>query len=66
MVTSMLRDSLGGNCNTVMIARCSHDEGQLDESVETCRIAKRVSCVMNAFRVNEEIIPELVTKRLRI
>ena len=65
IVTSMLRDSLGGNCNTVMIATCSHDETQLTESVATCRFAQRVSCVTNEYHVNQEIVPELVIKRLR-
>ena len=65
IVTSMLRDSLGGNCNTVMIATCSHDETQLNESVATCRFAQRVSCVTNEYHVNQEIVPELVIKRLR-
>jgi len=65
VVTSMLRDSLGGNCNTVMIATCSHDESQLTENVATCRFAQRVSCVTNEYHVNQEIVPELVIKRLR-
>ena len=61
----MLRDSLGGNCNTVMIATCSHDEAQLTENVATCRFAQRVSCATNEYHVNQEIVPELVIKRLR-
>ena len=65
IVTCMLRDSLGGNCNTVMIATCSHDEAQLTENVATCRFAQRVSCVTNEYHVNQEIVPELVIKRLR-
>jgi len=48
-----------------MIATCSHDEAQLTENVATCRFAQRVSCVTNEYHVNQEIVPELVIKRLR-
>lgn len=47
MMTTALRDSLGGNCRTVMIANITGDSGQLDESISTCRFAQRVAMVSN-------------------
>ena len=65
MMTSVLRDSLGGNCKTTMIATISPDAQFTDESVSTCHFAQRVALVKNSATVNEEIEPELVIQRLR-
>ena len=65
MMTSVLRDSLGGNCKTVMIATISPEAGQTDESISTCHFAQRVALVKNKAFVNEELEPELVIKRLK-
>lgn len=46
-MTTVLRDSLGGNCRTVMIATISMEKEQIDESVSTCRFAQRVAMVAN-------------------
>ncbi|GMH61721.1 hypothetical protein TL16_g03320, partial [Triparma laevis f. inornata] len=42
MMTSVLRDSLGGNCKTVMVATVSPERGHTDESISTCNFAQRV------------------------
>jgi len=34
MMTSVLRDSLGGNCMTTMIANCSVDRANIDVSTD--------------------------------
>lgn len=47
MMTQVLRDSLGGNCRTVMIANITAQHEQLDESISTCRFAQRVAMVSN-------------------
>lgn len=47
LMTVVLRDSLGGNCKTVMVANISGDAGQIDESISTCRFAQRVAMVTN-------------------
>lgn len=52
MMTTVLRDSLGGNCRTVMIANITGDSGQMDESISTCRFAQRVAMVSNTVRYN--------------
>ena len=47
MMTQVLRDSLGGNCRTVMIANITAQHEQLDESISTCRFAQRVAMISN-------------------
>lgn len=65
MMTSVLRDSLGGNCKTIMIATISPESQHTDESISTCNFAQRVRCIKNRASVNEEIEPELVIQRLK-
>ena len=38
MMTSVLRDSLGGNCMTTMIATCAIERKNLDVSISECSI----------------------------
>ena len=47
MMTSVLRDSLGGNCKTVMVATINPEARHTDESVSTCRFAQRVALIEN-------------------
>ncbi|XP_035252159.1 kinesin-like protein KIF6 isoform X2 [Anguilla anguilla] len=65
MMTSVLRDSLGGNCMTTMIATVSVDKRNVDESISTCRFAQRVALIKNEARLNEELDPALVIIRLK-
>ncbi len=43
----MLRDSLGGNCRTVMIAAVAPETQHIEESISTCRFAQRVAMISN-------------------
>ncbi|XP_075004025.1 kinesin-like protein KIF6 [Calonectris borealis] len=65
MMTSVLRDSLGGNCMTTMIATLSIDKRNIDESISTCRFAQRVALIKNEAVLNEEIDPRLVIVQLK-
>ena len=65
MMTSVLRDSLGGNCKTVMVATMNNEEPYLDETISTCRFAQRVALVANTMSVNEEVDPKLLVGRLK-
>ncbi|EFJ06488.1 hypothetical protein SELMODRAFT_135318 [Selaginella moellendorffii] len=65
MMTSVLRDSIGGNCRTVMIANVSIAQEQLEETISTCRFAQRVAMVSNQVMLNEEVDPNIVIKRLK-
>ena len=50
MMTTVLRDSLGGNCCTAMVATISPSADQLPESIATCRFAQRVAQISNQVR----------------
>lgn len=65
MMTSVLRDSLGGNCMTTMIATLSVEKRNIDESISTCRFAQRVALIKNEAVLNEEIDPRLMIMRLQ-
>jgi len=65
MMTSVLRDSLGGNCKTTMIATIAVEPELIEESISTCRFAQRVSLISNKAKLNEEIDPQLVIERLK-
>ncbi|XP_013372458.1 PREDICTED: kinesin-like protein KIF6 isoform X2 [Chinchilla lanigera] len=65
MMTSVLRDSLGGNCMTTMIATLSLEKRNIEESISTCRFAQRVALIKNEAVLNEEIDPRLMIIRLQ-
>ena len=47
LLTTLLKDSLGGNCKTVMIATVSVDISNLEETVSTLRFSQRVKKIEN-------------------
>jgi len=51
-LTRILRDSLGGNCCTVMVACISPASVNLEESVNTLRYAQRAKAITNAVKQN--------------
>ncbi|VDP86225.1 unnamed protein product [Schistosoma mattheei] len=55
MMTMMLRDSLGGNCMTSMIATCSIEQENL----------QRVALIKNEITLNEEQDPYLTINHLK-
>ena len=65
MMTSVLRDSLGGNCKTIMIATINPEASHTDESLSTCRFAQRVSMIKNKATINEDLDPSVIIKRLK-
>ncbi|TRY54216.1 hypothetical protein DNTS_030478 [Danionella cerebrum] len=65
MMTSVLRDSLGGNCMTTMISTVSVETRNVAESISTCRFAQRVALIKNDASLNEEVDPALVILRLK-
>eukprot|EP00439_Symbiodinium_sp_Y106_P062563 s1677_g9.t1 len=65
MMTSVLRDSLGGNCKTVMVGTAAIEDRHLEESISTCRFAQRVAAIKNNATVNEELDPALLIRRLK-
>ncbi|KNC96077.1 uncharacterized protein SPPG_08467 [Spizellomyces punctatus DAOM BR117] len=65
MMTSVLRDSLGGNCRTTMVATVAVEDELIDESISTCRFAQRVALIANHAILNEELDPRLAIIRLK-
>lgn len=65
VMTSVLRDSLGGNCVTSMVATLNPEAEHTDESLSTCRFAQRVARVTNVAVVNEEVEPQALIRILR-
>ncbi|KAJ8298689.1 hypothetical protein KUTeg_022749 [Tegillarca granosa] len=63
LLTMVLRDSLGGNCLTAMIATISLEPENLGESISTCRFAGRVACIAN--RETEEVDEKSLIRKLR-
>ncbi|KAG2499144.1 hypothetical protein HYH03_002727 [Edaphochlamys debaryana] len=55
-LTHVLKNSLGGNCRTVLIANVWADAAQTDETLSTCRFAQRmlrVTCEVSANVVQD-------------
>jgi kinesin family protein 6/9 len=61
----VLRDSLGGNCKTKMIATVSASQEDLYESLSTCRFARNVSMIQNKVTKNERVDPGVIISRLK-
>ncbi|CAD8100177.1 unnamed protein product [Paramecium sonneborni] len=64
LMTTLLKDSLGGNCKTVMIATISSDNDNIEETLSTLRFSQRVGQLENEIRKNEKVDLEAVVKRL--
>lgn len=65
MMTMVLRDSLGGNCKTKMVATLTADKADLHESLSTCRFARSVSLIQNKMVRNESVDPGVIISRLK-
>lgn len=63
MMTMVLRDSLGGNCKTRMIATMSPNMVDFFESISTCKFAMRVSLIKNDAIKNEVDDPILLIQK---
>jgi len=64
-LTHYLKDSIGGNCNTLLIANMWGESSQLEETVSTLRFATRMMCVASEPAVNEIYDPALLVKKLQ-
>jgi len=52
-LTHVLKDSLGGNCETLMIACIWPHNSHVDQTISTLKFAERMMCVKNKPIVNE-------------
>nr|XP_040023361.1 kinesin-like protein KIF9 isoform X1 [Gasterosteus aculeatus aculeatus]XP_040023362.1 kinesin-like protein KIF9 isoform X1 [Gasterosteus aculeatus aculeatus] len=64
-LTHALKDSLGGNCNTVLVANIYGEAAQIEETLSTLRFASRMKCVRTNPAVNECSSPEAQIKKLK-
>lgn len=62
-LTAALRDALGGNCRTVMLANLWPEAAHMDECVSTLRFASRVRCLETSAVVNESADPVLALRK---
>lgn len=63
-LTNFLRDSVGGNCKTVMVANIHCVSAHLEETISTLKFATRMMKVKNEAQVNTIVDPTLRIKRL--
>ena len=63
-LTNFLKNSIGGNCQTVMIANIYPEPEHLEETISTLKFAARMMKVSNEAVVNIHQDPELLLKRL--
>ncbi|XP_070842449.1 kinesin-like protein KIF9 [Chaetodon trifascialis] len=64
-LTHALKDSLGGNCNTVFVANVYGEAAQIEETLSTLRFAARMKCVHTDPAVNEHMDAAAQIKKLQ-
>lgn len=64
-MTMVLRDSLGANCRTSMLATVHTARGMIPETLSTCQFAQRVALIRQNAKLNEETDPVLLVKKLK-
>jgi len=65
LMTMILKDSLGGNSKTRMVATISAEKDDIEESISTCKFAMRVALINNSLLKNESVDPLLIIQKLK-
>jgi len=60
VVYRLLKESLGGNSQTVMLATISPCSSHVDETLSTLRYARQTRAIVNTARVNEDATAKLI------
>lgn len=60
LVFRLLKESLGGNSKTAMIATLSPAASSMDESLSTLRYAQQARMIINIAKVNEDTNAKLI------
>ncbi|XP_034035899.1 kinesin-like protein KIF14 [Thalassophryne amazonica] len=60
VLTWLLRESLGGNSKTAMIATLSPADSSVEESLSTLRYAQQARMIINVAKVNEDTSAKLI------
>ena len=62
-MTTILKDSLGGNCKTSLITCLSSDLENFEETISTCRFSQRCGQLENVVKKNEIVdLPSQIKK----
>ncbi|CAK9104383.1 Kinesin-like protein KIF9 [Durusdinium trenchii] len=62
-LTHILKDSLGGNCKTTMVANIWPEAKMVEETASTLRFATRMMKVSNEASVNVHLDPQLLIRK---
>jgi len=62
-LTNILKDSIGGNCKTLMLANIWPEARHLEETISTLKFATRMMKVRNETTVNIKLDPEILLKK---
>jgi len=65
-LTHLLKDSLGGNCKTLLVANVYGETTHLEETISTLQFAARVRLVPNEATINQDYDAEQLLKRYAI
>ncbi|XP_030062916.1 kinesin-like protein KIF14 isoform X3 [Microcaecilia unicolor] len=60
VLTWLLKESLGGNSKTAMIATVSPADSSVEESLSTLRYAKQARLIINIAKINEDMNAKLI------
>merc|ERR1719334_2567279 len=63
-LTHFLKDSIGGNCNTLMVAAIWSEANHIEETISTLRFATRMMCVAIEPALNEHFDPTIQVKKM--
>ena len=63
-LTNILKNSIGGNCKTILIANIYPEARHIEETLSTLRFATRMRNVTNEASVNEALDQPLLIKKL--
>ncbi|KAG9467959.1 hypothetical protein GDO78_013958 [Eleutherodactylus coqui] len=64
-LTHALKDSIGGNCNTILVANVYGEAAQIVETLSTLRFASRMKCIPAESVIIERYDPVRVSKNLQ-
>eukprot|EP00761_Pharyngomonas_kirbyi_P009461 gb/GECH01009477.1/.p1 GENE.gb/GECH01009477.1/~~gb/GECH01009477.1/.p1 ORF type:complete len:748 (+),score=215.94 gb/GECH01009477.1/:1-2244(+) len=64
-LTNYLKDSLGGNCKTALIANVWGEKDQITETLSTLKFGKRMKRVSNEPKINVHLGPEALAKKYK-
>ena len=63
-LTNLLKNSIGGNCQTIMIANIWAEPDHLEETISTLKFGTRMMKVKNEAVINIQQDPTLLIKKL--